>query len=289
MHIQTQTKFDQFQGDELSALLKQMTFKINYFGLWESRHEKNRHYISNDIEIVYYIKGGTRTMLGDKEYHCPEKSFLILEPYQLNTSLCDDEDDFTYYYFHFDIEPVALQHQFLSLLTKHGNLVYGNEVMDFKETFDRLLDEVEDKQIGYASVITSVLIHVIVELTRAQLKRASNEQVPLIHSPYVKLVSDAMRYIQSHLYEPIRLAAVSRALGVSISVLYKAFIDVLDVPPSTYIQQQKILVAQKKLVNGESLSHISEELGFSSAYHLSRVFKQVMGVSPREFKKNIHI
>ena len=32
MYIQTQTKFDQFQGDELSSLLKQMSFKINYFG-----------------------------------------------------------------------------------------------------------------------------------------------------------------------------------------------------------------------------------------------------------------
>lgn len=289
MYIQTQTKFDQFQGDELSSLLKQMSFKINYFGVWESRREKDRNYISNDIEILYYKKGGTRIMLGEKEYDCPEKSFLVLEPYQLNTSLSQIEDDFTYYYFHFEIEPVALQRQFLSLLTRHGNLIYASEVMDFADTFDHLLKEVEDKQSGYTSVITSVLIHVIVELTRAQMKRVNNEKVRLIHSPYIKLINEAMHYIQTHLYEPIRLAAVSRALGVSISVLYKAFIDVLAVPPATYIQQQKIHVAQKKLVEGDSVNQISRELGYSSAYHLSRAFKQVTGVSPREYKKNIEI
>ena len=83
-----------------------------------------------------------------KSMDCPEKSFLVLEPYQLNTSLSQIEDDFTYYYFHFEIEPVALQRQFLSLLTRHGNLIYASEVMDFADTFDHLLKEVEVNKVA---------------------------------------------------------------------------------------------------------------------------------------------
>ena len=34
---------------------------------------------------------------------------------------------------------------------------------------------------------------------------------------------------------------------------------------------------------------IANDLGYSSAYHLSKTFKQITGVSPREYKKNIKL
>lgn len=87
MFIQTQKQYTQFESDDLTELLGQMTFKINNFGLWQSQHDTKVQYISNDIEIVYYREGGSITRIGNKEYECPPGSFLILEPYQLNVSI----------------------------------------------------------------------------------------------------------------------------------------------------------------------------------------------------------
>lgn len=287
MFIQTQKQYTQFESDDLTELLGQMTFKINNFGLWQSQHDTKVQYISNDIEIVYYREGGSITRIGNKEYECPPGSFLILEPYQLNVSINQKYCQYSYYYFHFEIEPLHLRKQFLSMLTKHGHLIYAHEMKDFREMLDRLLVEANEKEIGYSSIITSALIRVVVEIMRAQLKRSHDNHIRIVHSPYTDLVNEAIHYIQEHLYESIRLNTMAQDLGVSKGVLYKAFIEVLSIPPAQYIHQEKIQYVQSRLLLGESLTALAQELGYSSAYHLSKDFKKQVGVSPREYKKHV--
>lgn len=287
MYIQTQNQYSKFTTDELSELLGQTTFQINNFGLWTSDHDNQASYISNDIEIVYYQKGGSRTLVGNQSYQCPPGSFLILEPFQLNTSINEGYDEYAYYYFHFDIEPVSLKHQFMSLLTKHGHLIYPHEMKNFEEMLYRLYIKSQEKEMGYSSIITSALIRVVVEIMRAQLKRGQDDHIEMIHSPYIELVNEAITYVQIHLYEPIRLQQMAQTLGVSSGVLYKAFISVLSLSPAKYIHQQKIQYAQNKLLLGESVTAIAQELGYSSAYHLSKDFKKIVGMSPRDYKKQL--
>ena len=287
MYIQTQKQWPQFKSDELTDLLSQMTFQINNFGLWTSDHDTKASYVSNDIEIVYYQKGGSTTIIGDKKYHCEPGSFLILEPFQLNTSVNEGYDEYAYYYFHFEIEPLYLRHQFIQLLLKNGHLINNLEMVKYKEMFERLHHEVQEKDIGYSTVITSALIRVLVDIMRAQLKRGGEQHIEIVKSSRTELVNEAITYIQTHLYESIRLTQMGQALGVSTGVLYKAFIDVLGTPPANYIQQQKIQYVQKKLLLGDSVTTIAAELGYSSAYHLSKVFKQHVGMSPKDYKKNM--
>lgn len=42
---------------------------------------------------------------------------------------------------------------------------------------------------------------------------------------------------------------------------------------------------QSHLLLGESVTILAQELGYSSAYHLSKDFKKYAGMSPREYKK----
>lgn len=284
-YIQTQNQYTQFQSDELTDFLGKLTFTINKFGLWQANHDTKANYISNDIEIVYYKEGGSITTIGNKKYNCPPHSFLIIEPYKLNTSTNIGSNNYSYYFFHFDIEPISLKQQFIALLTKNGHLVYKEEFHYFEEMLNRLLNEAEQKEIGYSSIITSALIRIIVEIIRYQLNDTNNK-LEIIELPHLELINDAINYIQTHLHEPIKLTTMALDLGVSTSILYKSFINVLSTPPLTYIHQQKILQAQKMLMNDYSVTMIASELGYSSAYHLSKTFKQITGISPREYKKN---
>ena len=286
-YIQTQNQYTQFQSDELTDLLGKINFKINKFGSWQSDHDTQANYISDDIEIVYYKEGGSITTIGNKTYTCPPHSFLIIEPYQLNTSTNTGNSNYSYYFFHFDIEPLSLRQQFISLLTKHGHLIYQDEIKNFEEMLERLLIEAKEKEIGYSSIITSALIRVVVEIIRAQLKRNDDHAIEIIESPHLELVNEAINYIHDHLHTAIKLATMAKDLGVSTSMLYKAFTNILMMPPLTYIHQQKILAAKKMLATGNTVTLIASELGYSSAYHLSKTFKQITGVSPREYKNSL--
>lgn len=285
MYIQTQTQSIPFESDELTDMLGKMTFQIHSFGKWTSCQDTKASYICDDIEIVCYREGGSTTIIGNKKYYCTPGSFLVLEPSQLNTSINEGYEKYSFYYFHFDIEPVYLKHQFLSLLTKHGHMIEAYEMLDYTEMLDRLYLEAQKKEIGYSSIITSALIRLIVQMMRAQLKRSRDNHIEIIDSPYVQVVNEAIVYIQNHLFEPIRLSTIAQILGVSNSVLYKAFTNVLNIPPAKYIHQQKIQYAQKRLLLNKSVTEIAQELGYSSTYHLSKAFKQIVGMSPRDYKK----
>ena len=103
MYIQTQNQYTQFQSDELTDLLGKISFTINKFGLWQSNHDTRANYITDDIEIVYYREGGSITTIGNKKYTCPPHSFLIIEPYKLNTSINTGNTNYSYYFFNFFI------------------------------------------------------------------------------------------------------------------------------------------------------------------------------------------
>lgn len=164
-------------------------------------------------------------------------------------------------------------------------MIEAHEMLDYTEMLDRIYLEAQRKEIGYSSIITSALIRLIVQMMRAQLKRSQDNHIEIIDSPYIQVVNEAIVYIQNHLFESIRLSTMSQVIGVSNSVLYKAFTNVLNIPPAKYIHQQKIQYAQKRLLLNKTVTEVAQELGYSSAYHLSKAFKQVVGMSPREYKK----
>ncbi|NBK97856.1 MAG: AraC family transcriptional regulator [Erysipelotrichia bacterium] len=288
MFIKTEKHFDQLSDEQLSRFFNQLQFKINAFGLWQSDVAKKATYSSDDFEIIYYIKGGSKTTVGKKQYDCLEDSILILEPYGLNTSINEGKEQFSYYYLHFEIEPYYLHNQFIEMLTKNGHLLYAHEFRDFKEMFARLLLEVEAKEIGYTSIITSGLIRVLVEIIRAQYRRdPAHFQVKLVDSQYTSIVSDALDYIQNHIQDAIKIQLMAKHLGVSTSHLYKAFHHVAGISPTKYIQQFKISKAQKMLARNHRVNQVASALGYSSAYHLSKVFKESTGLSPKQYQKNM--
>ena len=57
--------------------------------------------------------------------------------------------------------------------------------------------------------------------------------------------------------------------------------------PIEYYSMLKIARAKKLLLDGVSVSKISDMLGYSSIHNFSRAFKKTVGVSPTEYKKKI--
>ncbi len=290
MYIKTERHYQHLDDEQLSQFINQMEFKINAFGLWQSHEDKHITYSSDDFEIIYYIAGGSQTNVGKKAYDCPENSLLLLEPYGLNTSTNRGSDYYAYYYIHFEVQPYHLQRQLVSLLTRHGHVLYEDEFRDFKEMFARLLLEVEHKEMGYTSIITAGLMRVLIEMIRAQYKRNTKDYpITLVDNKHVIIVNDAIRYLKDHLQYSFKQENLAKALGVSSSYLYKAFQDVVGLSPTKYVQRYKIMRAQKLLAQNHRVNDVASLLGYSSAYHFSKVFKDMIGMSPKQYQKEAKV
>ncbi len=80
------------------------------------------------------------------------------------------------------------------------------------------------------------------------------------------------------------LEDLAAASGMSRSVFANSFRDAVGLTPGTYLQGWRIGLAQKALLQGRSLKHIAQAIGYGSEAALSRAFKAQSGKSPREWR-----
>lgn len=101
-------------------------------------------------------------------------------------------------------------------------------------------------------------------------------------------LSSIIEYMGTHFNDPL-LSNEILAEQAHISEVYfrKLFKESYGVTPHQYILELRIRHA-KLLLSEQSatVTAISEACGFSSVYHFCRSFKQITGMTPREFEKN---
>lgn len=99
-------------------------------------------------------------------------------------------------------------------------------------------------------------------------------------------ITKAMHYIHDHRINKINASTIADALGVSPSYLCSEFKKETGMSIVTYIQKEKMELAEKLLLYSEySLSEISAYLSFSSQSYFQAVFKKRTGKTPNEFRK----
>jgi len=94
------------------------------------------------------------------------------------------------------------------------------------------------------------------------------------------------RYIHQHLGQPFNIAMLAEALGYTPNYLGAAFKARFFITLEEYIKQLRIDKAKNMLV-GTSLSigEIARKLGYSSLFSFSNRFRQVVGMSPKKYRR----
>ena len=99
-------------------------------------------------------------------------------------------------------------------------------------------------------------------------------------------VLKAIEYIEKHLCEEYSTAELAKECFVSESRLYHLFREEMNTTPVTYKNELRILRSIEYIKSGyKTVEEISEELGFRSASYFRRVFKDITGMSPMEYRK----
>lgn len=102
------------------------------------------------------------------------------------------------------------------------------------------------------------------------------------------IVSNALKYIESHYNEKLTLIEVAEKTYVSQWHLSKLLKKHTNLSFCDLLNQARIKNA-KNYLNDPSLKihEISELVGFSDVTHFSKIFKKNEGVSPNEYRNNI--
>lgn len=94
----------------------------------------------------------------------------------------------------------------------------------------------------------------------------------------------ASAFLEKNLAQPLDIDELSRLACMSRSRLYVEFKNQLGCTPCEFLQQLRLKSAAKRISNGDAITRVCYELGFSNPSHFSRRFRDFFGCSPREYR-----
>jgi AraC family transcriptional regulator len=93
-------------------------------------------------------------------------------------------------------------------------------------------------------------------------------------------------YIADHLTSNVRATDLAAMVQLSTSHFFRAFRETFGQTPSTYIMKQRVLRAQELMLSSpRPIAEIALDCGMCDQPHLTRVFRRIVGLSPREWRR----
>ena len=129
-------------------------------------------------------------------------------------------------------------------------------------------------------------LHLVAERIRGALGAGALREDPVA----VDLAVDAFRaYLDEHLFEPVTIAAAAETLGVGPTHLARGFKTTFGIAPHAYVLTRRLEVARDRILAGQPLADVANEVGFFDQAHLTRRFKRFLGVTPGRFPSSADV
>jgi AraC-like DNA-binding protein/ligand-binding sensor protein len=116
-------------------------------------------------------------------------------------------------------------------------------------------------------------------VAKLQEVKKSNDQMD-------KFVQNAITYIKQHINEKISVEELAKYCNYSTSFVSHSFKKYVGMNINTYINKLKIEISKTYLVtSNNTINEISEFVGFDDVSYYSKVFTNLMKISPSEFRR----
>ncbi len=148
--------------------------------------------------------------------------------------------------------------------------------------FSTLRDELESGKIGGDLLIdsfkTTLAIHLLRNYCTTQPKLSSYANG--LSQAILKQVTE---YIHEHLHQDLKLADLSAIAQLSPYHFLRLFKQRMGITPHQYILQRRIEKAKHLLKHSNlSIAEIAMRTGFCDQSHLTRCFKHIVGITPKQ-------
>ena len=148
--------------------------------------------------------------------------------------------------------------------------------------FCTLREELESGKIGGDLLIDSLKTTLAIHLLRNYCSTRPNLSNDADGLSRAKL-QQVREYINAHLYQNLKLVELAAIAQMSPYHFLRLFKQSMGVTPHQYILQCRIKQAKYLLLHSQlSITDIAVRVGFCDQSHLTRCFKRVVGVTPKQ-------
>ena len=103
--------------------------------------------------------------------------------------------------------------------------------------------------------------------------------------PYTEMRT-VLEYVRDHFSGPIEIKTLAALVNLSVSQFERRFRKVFQISPLKHVMNVRIRAASLRLTTAnDTIAAIALDCGFYDHSHFTRNFCKIMGVSPKEYRK----
>ena len=229
--------------------------------------------------LFHYVLSGTGTLMANnskgetRTYSVKSGQGFMIFPGQINTYIADEQLPWKYMWIEFDALSVTD-------LCKDAPVYHSHS----KELREKLADEmlyiVNHPQESSFHLIGHLYLFLDYLLQSAKsTKLVSSGRM----SDYY--IKEAINYIEQNFQNNISIEDIAAVCGINRSYFGKIFRNSIGRSPQEFLMNYRMVKATELLkLTSLSIADVGSAVGYENQLHFSRAFKNIYGVSPREWK-----
>ncbi len=239
--------------------------------------------------LFHYVLSGTGRLIANDsrgishEYQIRTGEGFMIFPRQINTYIADPKLPWEYIWIEFDGMRAREIIETAGLSPDHP--VYHALYKDLRENM-------KDEMLYIAEHHSAPPFHLMghLYLFIDYLSRSSSSQIAAngrIRDFYIK---EALNYIEQNFQNDISVENIASFCGLNRTYFGRIFKETVGKSPQQFLLSYRMSKAAQLLkLTGLSISDIGNAVGYPNQLHFSRAFKNVYGLSPREWRNKNRI
>lgn len=226
----------------------------------------------NNYQLIYTISGQATVEFGGNKYECVPNSVILLDCNIPHRYSVPKSQIWEYKHIHF------LANSESEIIAKKAQGFVISDRIEMDDFFYKIFIEMQNFNESSPYILSNYVSNILTE-------KIILDSRTKVNYPHIELIENAARYMRTHYSEHISISEISKNEFVSVYHFTRLFKEYYGTTPYDYLINYRISQAKMLLIQGKSITEISEKCGFGNANNFSRIFKKYNKISPGQYKK----
>ncbi len=277
-----------------------LPFYIRKYYLEDSTTNLHRH---EYMQINYIYQGKGKHIINNHQFDILKGDIFVIPPYvphciseNENSGMEIFEFEFVPEFVNHDFERIENAESFMDFAYIEPFLVSENKVkprlnimgkiqVEVENILNEALREYREKSSSYQLMIKSLLLKLLVIVGREFTRSVDNSDDHPVFYRYRDAMQSAVLYIEEKYFDDLCIEQMAKKFLLSQSYFSYLFKSITGKTFIEYLNGLRISKALELLKSTDKrVLDICYEVGFRNVNHFNRMFRQLMGISPMEYR-----